>query len=239
MLSFKIPHPFLLGIIFFAFTPSLQAMQPFEAHYKIYYRGILAARAHHQLSYQPSEGVFHFERQTTPLIAFIPYGYHEKSTFHHKNNKIIPLAFEHQHQEYRTKRFTHFVFEWPTHSIVDQGAEKWPVSLSPGVLDKLSQVLQLQADLKVAPQKKRFSYKVADDHLIKTMVFNKKESAPLGGTPWGKISTVAFEYQSPKNRSTRIWFAVDYGYVPVRMTQYRHGHLQTEARLEHWERHDE
>lgn len=210
-------------------------IQPFEATYTVYWRGLLAARTYHLLT-SSQKGDFWFTTKTEPSMGLLPYHYDEATHFrwNHATQTIVPLYFEYQHQEGSKHRATTIAFDWKHHTLgpSKKGAKRWPQALKAGTQNKLTYGLMLRLALK--KQAKKFHYTVADDDTLKEMEF-KIIGHELSPTPYGEVHTQIMNYVSPKGRETRIWFAKELDYVPIKLQQYKNGKLQTEAILEKYE----
>lgn len=126
-------------------------------------------------------------------------------------------------------------FEWDSQRIFDLTSNQyWDIELQPGMQDNISYQEQLRFDL--ANKVDELVYPVVYRGKIKTYIFNRYQEGSLK-TPNGEINTIEVHQviNQDNNIQTKMWFAVDYDYVLVRLWQKRKNGDEQEITLQRYD----
>lgn len=132
-------------------------------------------------------------------------------------------AFSHHYEFHRTglapDRHMVVSFDWDKHTATNTLNKEppWTMEIPDGTLDKLNATMQVRADLKNG--KKKLVYSVADGGKLKKFRFAIDREETID-TPVGKLDTVVVKtLRKNKKRETYTYFAKDWDYVVVRISQ--------------------
>ena len=132
-------------------------------------------------------------------------------------------AFSHHYEFHRTglapDRHMVVDFDWSKHTATNTLNKNppWTMEIPDGTLDKLNATLQVRADLINA--KPELVYSVADGGKLKEFTFALDREETIS-TPVGELDTVVIRtVRKNKKRETYTYFAKDWDYVIVRITQ--------------------
>jgi len=216
-----------LGILIFAYRSSCDAttpptLQPYHASYEISWYGIPAGISYHSLQHR-HDNEYHFEVKTNPKFTMLPYRYTEKSDFIFNDGRFIPQNYYYNVQEGKRKKLGHVVFDWNTKTLSNQRLEEpWQAELPEHAQDKITQTLSIrQALLK---GENHFHYTVVEEDKLKEYRFTQLGEEPIK-TKLGMISATKVEHVSLKGVRTTLWLSKQFDYLPIKMTQERHGKL--------------
>ncbi|MBB3168956.1 DUF3108 domain-containing protein [Simiduia aestuariiviva] len=195
--------------------PHLHALpKPFKAIYKTRLYGIklTATRELKQLD----DGQWFLRFDIDSWVA----GLKERSRFDwNEQGHAITHHYEYHRTGLAPDRHVAVAFNWDTHRVVNKlnKEEDWSMSIPDGTLDKLNATMQIRADL--INGRDKLVYKVADGGKLKTFRFAIDGEETID-TPVGKLDTVVVKrLRSNKKRETYTYFAKDWDYVLVRITQ--------------------
>lgn len=216
------------------FTPALAwAAKPkpipisFTATYSLFTKGLRFATMTRQLS-RRSHGdyIFRSESRATGLAKLVLKGHViEQSHWRLAEERIYSQSYSYLRTGIKPKSIT-ARFDWSRGVILgSDGKETWRLDARPNMLDKLSYQLAIMLDLEAG---KRFlEYEFVDEHAIKTYRF-AVVSEEILETPIGKLRTVKLERTNEKqNRSTILWCAPEFRYLPVRLDKRKNESLES------------
>lgn len=129
-------------------------------------------------------------------------------------------------------------FEWDTKRIFDLTQNEYTeIELQPRIQDNISYQEQLRFDL--ANNVEDLTYSVVHRNKIKNYVFYRAGEGKLK-TPNGEIKTIEVHQliNEDNNIESKMWFAVDYDFVLVRLWQKRKNGDEQELTLERYESRD-
>lgn len=194
--------------------PAWQLPKPFRAEYKTRLYGINLT-AVRELK-QQADGRWFLRFDIDSWVA----GLKERSLFEWATNGQART----QHYEFHRTGLApdrHMVveFDWDegraSNTLNDN--PPWRMDIPEGTLDKLNATLQIRADL--LNGKSVLSYDVADGGKLKNFSFTT-EGVQTINTPVGKLKTLVVKrLRKNKDRETYTYYAVDWDYVLVRITQ--------------------
>ncbi|BFM12524.1 hypothetical protein R50072_26770 [Simiduia litorea] len=132
-------------------------------------------------------------------------------------------ALTHRYEYHRSglapDRDVVIAFNWDKHRVVNSlnSEEDWSMTIPDGTLDKLNATMQIRADL--INGRKELSYDVADGGKLKNFSFSIEREETIK-TPVGELDTVVIKtIRKKKSRETYTYFAKDWDYVLVRISQ--------------------
>lgn len=191
-----------------------QLPKPFKAIYKTRLYGIKLT-ATRELK-QREDGQWFLRFDIDSWVA----GLKERSLFDWNDQGH---AITHHYEYHRTglapDRHVQVAFNWDTHRVVNKlnKEEDWSMSIPDGTLDKLNATMQIRADL--INGREDLIYKVADGGKLKTFRFAIDREETIQ-TPVGELDTVVIKtLRKNKKRETYTYFAKDWDYVLVRISQ--------------------
>lgn len=180
------------------------AIKAFQATYTVVSEGSVSMKGESIRSLSQNEQQqWLLQSQASALFASIK----ESSLFSVDQNQITPHQYTYNRKVLGKTRKANLSFDWQSQTVTNDVENKpWTMEIQPGVLDKLSYQLQLQAD--VAAGKKEFTYAVADGGHLKTYNFAVAGEETIE-TPAGNFKSIRVErvYKDNKDRQTLIWFA--------------------------------
>jgi hypothetical protein len=236
----------LIGSLFFIFiyAASLNAQaqvtsqtattfpfEPYEARYKITWRGVEAGVSVHKLT-QVKPNRFYFEAVTAPSLSFLPFRSFESTIFSWKKNEIKPEEFQYTINEGSKKRVAHLQFDWAKHKINSlNNNDPFELELSEHHQDKLTHLFMIRSDLqKLNHANQAITYMVATGDKSKSYTFEHKGIEMLD-TPMGKVQAIKLQNILHGDRVTTIWFAKEWDYLPVKILHARGGKIITSAEI--------
>lgn len=192
-----------------------QPLIPFTASYAADMKSIpVNGEAVHSLQ-QNAEGNWELKFRASMFVARLT----EESTLKLENEQVIPLHYRYERKGLGRSRETTQTFDWDAnqvHGVYKKEAFSLPAQ--PGLLDKATYQLALQRDLMAG--KTDMSYLVVDDDEVEQYQFR------VTGEQWvttrnGQFDTVEVERvrEPDAKRHTTLWFAKDWNYLLVRLSQ--------------------
>lgn len=201
----------------------------YEARYKVSWHGVKAGISVHRLGKAP-DGLYFFETDTNPSLAFLPYHAFESTHFSWENGKIKPRSYQYDINEGKRKRTGHIVFDWPNHKVLSMNPrDPFQYAIEDNFQDKLTHVLMLRRDL-LKNRTDHFNYTVATGDKVQTYNF-KMIGEEVLHTDMGKIDTIKLQTITHGTRVTTIWFAKKMHFIPVKISQQRDGKVVTSAQI--------
>lgn len=179
------------------------AIKAFQATYTVTSEGSISLKGESTRSLSQNKQQWLLQSEASALFASIK----ESSLFSIEQSQITPHQYSYNRKVLGKTRKANLSFDWKAQTVTNDVENKpWKMEIQPGVLDKLSYQLQLQAD--VAAGKQQFKYEVADGGHLKTYSFAVTGEETID-TPAGSFKSIRVErvYKDKKDRQTLIWFA--------------------------------
>lgn len=192
---------------------------PYEAKFQAEWdRGWFPITVEAKRSLKPdSDGRWQLNFEVNSSLADL----REHSSLELIDNQLVPQNYVYKTSGLLSKEKREQVFHWDKKKVWGGHEKKfWDYELPVGAQDSLSYQEQLRLDL--INNKTELSYPVIYKHKLKTYEFEIIGETQLE-TPNGKIKTIEVKQRINKynDLNTRIWFAVDYGYILVKISQKR------------------
>lgn len=207
-----------------AATPSVQALEPFTAHYQATHNGLPAARVELSFTRQP-DGGYHYRRhsRTTGLVALF---HNERITETSRGQWVAGLP-QPDHYQYRRlgskARHVTIDFDWRQLKARNTlNGTLWFMTIPAGTVDKLSVDLALmQAMNRPHPAPGHAAtagFAIADGGKLKHYCFDILRQAVVR-TARGQFDTVVVQRRQAAQgaRRTQLWLAPRLHYLPVRI----------------------
>lgn len=213
-----------IAIVFSLFFVSqVNALEPFNAHYKLYFKGVEIGEGVRRLSKNEDQYLFESQAHSTGFAAVLYKAkIIEASTFKWLDKQFTPIHYRYSYQTKKRNKEMDVSFDWQKKIAENHSpSQPWKVAIEKGVSDKLLYQLQVMQDL--AMGKRELSYVVADKGRLKTYqpVFMGEEKIKTG---MGELNTLKYRYVSEnKKRSTTLWCAPTLQYLPVRVEHIEKG----------------
>ncbi|WP_288132261.1 DUF3108 domain-containing protein [Microbulbifer sp.] len=210
-LAFLILLPFSVGA-----EPSSDStssiLQPFTATYEAKFGGF-GVTAVRTLSGGPDSWRLDFSANS--LFAKIE----EYSRFSRQGTQLLPQHYNYKKTGLGRDRHTAFNFDHAKHRITNIYDKERSINDAPkDIQDKISYQLQLAQD--VAAGKKNLEYRVANGKKIRHYKFRILGNESIK-TPMGMVETVRVQRvrEEDAERETDIWFAPEWNYALVKLSQ--------------------
>ncbi|MDN3640646.1 DUF3108 domain-containing protein [Simiduia curdlanivorans] len=188
--------------------------KPFKATYKTKLYGIKLT-ATRELK-QQEDGRWFLRFDIDSWVA----GLKERSVFEWNNQgHAITHRYEYHRSGLAPDRDVVIAFNWDKRRVVNSlnSEEDWSMAIPDGTLDKLNATMQIRADL--INGRSDLSYDVADGGKLKNFTFAIDREETIR-TPVGELDTVVIKtIRKNKARETYTYFAKDWDYVLVRISQ--------------------
>ncbi len=152
---------------------------------------------------------------------------HEQSQYSIEGNIVKPHHYRYKTSGFLSKKRRAQTFDWEKHKVWVPERDEWAnYELTLGIQDNLSYQEQIRLDLIAG--KTEFSYSVAYKNRLKQYDFKVAKHGKTK-TKQGLINTVeVIQSKDNKKESTRIWFAVDYDYLLIKLeTKQKNGDSNT------------
>lgn len=144
----------------------------------------------------------------------------ERSVFTFDNNKAKPLQYSYKRGGSKKSRHQNLQFDWQTNQVSDNSQETpWSLDIPVNTVDRHLYQLNVMFDMQDTPDS--LQYIVADRGKLKTYDI-KNLGSEIISTPLGEIETIKLQRKS-KKRSTTVWVANKYNYLPVQIEQIEKG----------------
>ncbi|MFI4938403.1 MAG: DUF3108 domain-containing protein, partial [Candidatus Berkiellales bacterium] len=179
--------------------------------------------------HQRKDGHYHFETHTEPRIRMLPFHYVESSDFTWNNGKIQPLNYYYNVREGKRRKKGNVLFDWQHQKVANyELKEPWESVIPRDLQDKITQTLCLRQGLLLGQS--NLNYTVAEEDKIKNYAFTILGKEHLK-TKIGTLETIKVQHISRKGAQTTLWLAKKYEYLPVKITQTRHGKLAASGEI--------
>jgi hypothetical protein len=203
----------MLGCLIFATSAYATKIQPYDLYYTADIGG-MKVEARHQL--QKSEGQYRVKTQVKNFLGKVTeQGIFELS----KSGHIIPLEYTKHQKTLMGNRSETQIFDWPAKSLLHKEKKtQGKVPISPGQFDRLSLTQQMRLDL--ARGSKKFNYTLIRKGEFKQYQYQvvTTEIINIGKGDYNSLLVERLEKDSTKK--TRIWFALDWDYVILKMETF-------------------
>ena len=192
-----------------------QPLAPFTASYAADMKSIpVNGEAIHSLT-QNEDGSWSLSFNASMFVARLS----EQSTLTLDNEQVVPLNYHYQRKGLGRSRETTQTFDWASGEV--RGVHKkeaFTLPTQPGLLDKTTYQLALQRDLMAG--KREMSYLVVDGDDIDQYQFRVTGEQRVT-TRNGQFDAVEVERvrEPDAKRETTLWFAKDWNYLLVRLSQ--------------------
>ena len=224
----------LLGLSFcLLFSPhifAVPALAPFEVDYDIERSGLTLIEMHRRLLVS-ADGDYRFESDSRPTSALrwlFKDRIHETSSWRFAGNDPRPQVYRYERSGGRNEKAVELVFDWSQNTVTDKRSKPvWSTKISADTTDKLLYQLQLMLDL--GEDTETLDYTIADDGKIRHYQYRKigEETLDLDS---GAFKTIKLR-QDDGRRSTTIWCAPAFNYLPVRIEHTGKDGSRTQANV--------
>lgn len=192
-----------------------QPLVPFTASYAADMKNIpVNGSAVHSLEQNP-DGTWNLKFHASMFVAKLT----EESTLALEDDQLIPLSYHYQRKGMGRSRETTQTFDWANGEV--RGVykkENFSLPTQPGLLDKTTYQLALQRDLMAG--KTEMHYVLVDDDEVEEYQFRVTGEQRVT-TRNGRFDAVEVERirEPGAKRQTTLWFAKDWNYLLVRLSQ--------------------
>lgn len=150
------------------------------------------------------------------IAAFYPAKILERSTFTFENGQAKPLSYVYERSGGKKSRHHELLFDWEKNRVSDTTQDKpWSLDIPANTVDRHLYQLNVMFDMQDKPD--NIQYLVADRGKLKTYDINNLGTETIK-TPLGNIETIKLQRKT-RNRSTTVWVAEQYNYLPVQIEQ--------------------
>lgn len=192
-----------------------QPFQPFTASYAADMKNIpVNGEAVHSLA-QNADGTWSLNFHASMFVARLT----EESTLRLEGEEVVPLTYRYQRKGLGRSRETTQQFDWANGEVRGvHKKEEFTLPTQPGLLDKTTYQLALQRDLMAG--KTEMSYLVLDGDEIEQYQFRVTGEDRVT-TRNGQFDAVEVQRvrEPDARRETTLWFAKDWNYLLVRLSQ--------------------
>lgn len=192
-----------------------QGLVPFTASYTADMKSIpVNGEANHSLTAN-ADGSWTLAFQASMFVAKLS----ETSQLRLDNNQLIPLSYRYERKGLGRGRVATQNFDWPAGVVTGEYKnELFSLPTEPGLLDKTTYQLALQRDLLAG--KREMNYRVVDGDQVDDYQFRVTGEKRVT-TRAGQFDAVEVERvrDADAKRQTTLWFAKDWQYLLVRLTQ--------------------
>lgn len=204
-------------------------LHDYQARYAVQSEGTTLGHATRALKFDDQKWTLSTSAKISKF--FISVKTRETSTFHIKDNELV-----NDHFYSRTKislkkaRVMEQIFDWDNKIETGYGRKKsWEIPLDKQVFDRVSNVIQLRADLLAG--KTDFNYDVSYKGKAFVYSYNLVKTETLK-TKIGDISTIKFLREKANGDQVVLWLAPEYNYIPFKIAQYEKGEADVTLFLE-------
>ncbi|MFN3581235.1 MAG: DUF3108 domain-containing protein [Pseudomonas sp.] len=214
---FRLPSRWLAAVSLCLAATSLNAAEliPFSASYAADMRNVpVNGEATHSLR-DNGDNTWTLSFNASMFVARLT----EESILKLENDRVVPLQYRYERRGLGRGRETTQVFDWEAGTVTGSHRGKaFTLATEPGLLDKTTYQLALQRDLLAG--KKDMYYRVADGDDIDDYHFRVSGERRVT-TRVGQFDAVEVDRvrDSDSKRQTTLWFAKDFNYILVRLTQ--------------------
>ncbi|GGI91737.1 DUF3108 domain-containing protein [Halopseudomonas pertucinogena] len=192
-----------------------QPLTPFTASYAADMKSVpVNGEAVHSLE-QNSDGTWELKFRASMFVARLT----EESTLTLESDQVVPLRYRYERKGLGRGRETVQNFDWAAGEVRGvHKKEEFTLPTQPGLLDKTTYQLALQRDLMAG--KTEMSYLVVDGDEVEQYQFRVTGNERVT-TRNGQFDAVEVERirEPDAKRETTLWFARDWNYLLVRLSQ--------------------
>jgi hypothetical protein len=189
----------------------------YHATYDVHYGGFTVGTVDRSFTTTPTNYKLILKSRT--IIPFVFYSSTQRSEGHWLNNDPVPVIYN-QNVNDQTATL-HF-----TKSALDTLKQKYHSQSTLPVFDELSYQVALQHDL--SKGKTSFNYLIWQNKKLREYHFKILGEEAIS-TPLGKLETIKLTRTNGGRRTTILWLAKKYEYLPVAFMQNRPGKPQVKA----------
>jgi len=165
---------------------------------------------------QLSSNIWRYQFNVDSFLAEI----NESVYFQWTEGKVIPITYHYKRSGWAvTNRRATLEFNWNKHKVLnDVQGVPWSMAIPKGAIDKLGYQLQLRLDLMAGKHDLR--YQVADGGYLKEFSFERQGEESLS-TELGDVTAVIVKKVRTESdkRDSILWFAKEWDYLLVKLTQ--------------------
>lgn len=199
-------------------------LAPFSIEYQVVYRGSNAGTSHLDLVRSTgSQWRYSSSNKARGIFRLVfPGEIRQSSVLKIDQGEVRPLRFEADDGTDSTKRDIRLDFDW-SRARASGTAEQKPVdvTLPAGTQDSMSVQLALMLALQRGEHPENFT--LLDKNELKTYLYREVGRESLT-TPQGTFETVVWSSQrAGSSRVTRVWYAAELGYLPLKAQRLRDG----------------
>lgn len=206
--------------------------RPFVAHYQVRY-GVLSGELTLQLEHHRGEDWIMTSVATTRGVArvFRRGNLVERTMLRFTENGVEPLEYNREDGISGPDRNASLMFVHEEGRVVGMDREdEVDLPLNGDLHDRLSIQLQLMHDL--SDGLRREQYQVIDRAEMRRMTVKYADTETITVDD-RQFDTLALDHQSENSsRTTRLWCALEYGFLPVRIQQTRRGSVEWTGTLQ-------
>ncbi|MFT5592768.1 MAG: hypothetical protein ACI8SR_001130 [Oceanicoccus sp.] len=201
------------------------AFSPYEANYEATWKAgwfPITVDATRTLA-KTEDGLWQLTFEAYSSVADL----HEQSQYSIENQTVKPQHYRYKTSGFLSKKRRAQTFDWEKQQVWIPERDEWAdYTLTLGIQDNLSYQEQIRLDLMAG--KSEFSYEVAYKNRLKHYDFKVAKRGQTK-TKQGLINTIEVIQEKDNNKeSTRIWFAVDYEYLLIKLeTKQKNGDSNT------------
>jgi hypothetical protein len=210
----------MLSYLLFATSAYAAKIKPYDLYYTADISG-MKVEARHQL--QQNNGQYRVETQAKNFLGKVK----EKGVFEiSESGHIIPLEYSKRQKTLMGERSETQIFDWSTKSLLYKEKKtqaKIPISF--GHFDRLSLTQQMRLDLLEGREKftytlvRKGKFKQYQYHVVANEIIN------FGKGDYNSLLVERLEQDSSKK--TRIWFALDWDFVILKMETFEKNSIKT------------
>lgn len=212
-----------------------QLQRPYRAVYQLLDDdGDAVGQAIRELSFDSASGLWDLKQHSSAKKFFFKDERIEETRFRIHNEQLFPVEYRYLISNSFREKTTVEHFDWKHKVAVGQRSDnrQWRKNIKPGVVDPLAVQWALRHRL--------LQQNVWKANAVITFAVSKKNSIRVENytvvghrqcpPPFGDSDCLVIERTSG-TRLTRSWHASSLCYLPVRIEQYKKGHLQAVAAL--------
>lgn len=207
-------------------TPAAEPTAPFTVRYEVRHNSMLLARMERTLR-NGDNGTHVLESVSTPagiLSAIFRDRIVERSEWEYVDERPRPIKYQYHHTGRKDERHVVLDFDWDKGSVTNiVNDDPWNMKIPADAQDKLLYQYTMMLDMRDGDMS--LKYNVADGGELKVYEYEVVGREEVR-TPLGRLQTVKLQ-RFHGDRRTLVWCAVDLGYMPVRLEQYRDRRMVT------------
>jgi len=213
-------------------SASDNGLRPFALQYEVIFRGMTAGNADLELQRESgNRWVYRSRNEARGLFRLaVPGEISQTSIFEWRANRVVPLNYQADEGTKSTARDIRLEFDHSAARIRGTAEDKAvDLPLAEGVQDPLS--VQITVMMALAAGQKPESYLLIDKDEIKRYDYRFEGRARLS-TPSGEFDTVIWSSsRAGSNRRTRVWYAIDRGFLPLQAERLKGDQVEWSMRL--------